>query len=296
MRITALMMSRPRSAWMASTTGQAPAFHFVEALALETLQPLLLLGHRADILLEHDLLGPRRADDLQQPTEMGGGPVGSSLVVNVLAQQKGFQAVLRGLEVSHGVLAPSTQVPNGFVLDPRDVDRLEITAAHQASKRDRVAAVRLHAVAGLSRNERRRDHVTAEALSGEVAIQPIAARAGLIDEDERRTFRLELANQLVDVGLARADRTQRGDLRAALVRRVGYGDGFLVTIETNEERLLDSPMADLHARLCLEHVAALASMRLIRVEWRRSASSRKSYCLDCSDDSFAQRAKETIGL
>src|SRR5206468_12699073 len=41
--------------------------------------------------------------------------------------------------------------------------------------------------------------------------------------------------------------------------------------------LLDSPMADLHACLCLEHLAALASMRLIRVERRRSASLRGSH-------------------
>jgi hypothetical protein len=37
------------------------------------------------------------------------------------------------------------------------------------------------------------------------------------------------------------------------------------------------PVDRLHARLCLEHRAALASMRLIRVERRRSASLRGSH-------------------
>src|SRR2546425_194415 len=32
--------------------------------------------------------------------------------------------------------------------------------------------------------------------------------------------------------------------------------------------LLDSPISDLHTRLCLEHLAALASMMLIRVDQR----------------------------
>src|SRR5439155_25441553 len=51
----------------------------------------------------------------------------------------------------------------------------------------------------------------------------------------------------------------------------------LWTSRPTKSVLLDSPMADLHARLCLRARAALASMRLIRVERRRSASPRGSH-------------------
>src|SRR2546428_2565602 len=51
----------------------------------------------------------------------------------------------------------------------------------------------------------------------------------------------------------------------------------LWTSRPTKSILLDSPMADLHARLCLRARAALASMRLIRVERRRSASPRGSH-------------------
>jgi hypothetical protein len=46
---------------------------------------------------------------------------------------------------------------------------------------------------------------------------------------------LELADQLVDVVLARADRAERYHLGAALLRRVG--DGLLVDIETDGQGL-----------------------------------------------------------
>src|SRR5947209_4270478 len=50
----------------------------------------------------------------------------------------------------------------------------------------------------------------------------------------------------------------------------------LWTSRPTKSILLDSSMADLHARVCLRARAALASMRLIRVERRRSASPRVS--------------------
>jgi hypothetical protein len=66
---------------------------------------------------------------------------------------------------------------------------------------------------------------------------------------------LELPDQLVDVVLSCADRSERHHLGAALLRRVGDGNGLLVNIETDVQGLawLTSTFV-----LCREHRAALA--------------------------------------
>jgi hypothetical protein len=118
-----------------------------------------------------------------------------------------------------------------------DVDRAEIAAAHQAGECGRVAAIGLHPVAGLPRDERRRHDVAAEAFAGEISIEPVTARPRLINEDECRALRLELADQFVDIALARTDRAERYDVSATLVERVGHGNGLFVNIETDIEGL-----------------------------------------------------------
>ena len=168
---------------------------------------------------------------------MGGVPVGPAFVANVLPQQKRLQPALAPLEIIHRVLAPSAQVPQRLVLDLGDVDRRQIPAAHQARQRQRIAAIRFHPVPWLPRNQRRRHHVAGETLPREIAIQPVPTRPRLVDEHQPRALRLELADQLVDVALPRTDRAQRHHLRAPVVRRVGHGDGLLVDIETNIDRL-----------------------------------------------------------
>src|SRR2546421_7882123 len=70
-----------------------------------------------------------------------------------------------------------------------------------------------------------------------ISIQPVPARPRLVGDGERGAFRLELPDQLVDVALSRADHPQRHHLRTAVLCRVGHGNGVLVNIETDEERL-----------------------------------------------------------
>ena len=71
--------------------------------------------------------------------------------------------------------------------------------------------------------------------AGQVAVQPVPARARLVDEHERSALGLELPEERVDVALPRADWAQGHDLGPAVLRRVGDGDGLLVDIETTGE-------------------------------------------------------------
>ena len=73
-------------------------------------------------------------------------------------------------------------------------------------------------------------------MAGELAVQAVAARSGLVGEHEALSFGLQPADQLVDVGRAGADAADVGDLGAAVVGNVGDRDGILVVIETDEQR------------------------------------------------------------
>src|ERR671922_1572848 len=138
---------------------------------------------------------------------MGRGPSGASFVANILTQKKGLEPQLAPVQIAQGVLAPATQVPHGLVFEGGYVNGAQVPAAHQASQRDGIAPVRLHAVTWFSGNQRWGHDSTGEPSAGQIAIQPVAAWPGLINENERRLLRLQFTNELVDVGLARGGLT-----------------------------------------------------------------------------------------
>ena len=101
---------------------------------------------------------------------------------------------------------------------------------------DRVASIGLDLVAGLLRDQRRRDDLTGEPLRGQVAIQPVPARARLVREDQIGGLGLESAHQLGQVRLARADRADKHGRIGALPLGVGDRDRIFVDVETDEKR------------------------------------------------------------
>jgi len=76
--------------------GQAPALHRLVQLVLQAPQPVVLLGHGAEVLLKDDLLGGRGADDFGEPAQMGGVPVRSAFVANVLTSKLAIVPRARG--------------------------------------------------------------------------------------------------------------------------------------------------------------------------------------------------------
>ena len=118
----------------------------------------------------------------------------------------------------------------------RDVHGRQIPRPQQPRQRDSIAPVGLYFVAGLPRDERRRDHLAGEALVGEVAVQVIATRAGFVGEDQRRRLGLQSPNQLVKVGVARAYRAEKHRRRGAVALGMRDGDRVLVHVQTNKKR------------------------------------------------------------
>jgi len=114
-----------------------------------------------------------------------------------------------------------------------DVDRGQIAAGHEPGQGDGVAAVGLDPIAGLARDERRGDDVAGQALEGQVAVQPVPAGAGLVDEHQLGALALKLADHGVDVALPRADGAPGYRAGGAIIARVRDGDGVLVDVETD---------------------------------------------------------------
>src|SRR3989304_5059484 len=103
--VTAAMNWTPRRAWMAVTTGYSRHGFLLVQLRLQPLQPLVLPGDGAHVLLEDDLLRGGRTHHFGQPAQVGGAPAGPAFVAEILAQQEGLQPVLGRFEIPHGVLA-----------------------------------------------------------------------------------------------------------------------------------------------------------------------------------------------
>ena len=138
------------------------------------------------------------------------GPVGPADVVQPEAEQERFQPQLRVLEREARGIAGPTEIAERFVVDRRHVDARQIARAEQPREFDRIASVGLHLVAGLLRNQRRRDDLTGEPLAGQVAIEGVAARAGLVGKHQRGRLRLQPPDQFVEVpAAARSPRQTR---------------------------------------------------------------------------------------
>jgi hypothetical protein len=75
-----------------------------------------------------------------------------------------------------------------------------------------------------------------EPPAGEVAVQHVAAGAGLVGEHQALGVAVQPADELVKVGLAGSDRTDEVGWVAATGHGVGDADGVLVHIQTDEQR------------------------------------------------------------
>jgi len=118
----------------------------------QTLEAFGVLGDSPHVLLEDDLLRWSRTDDFRKPSEMRGAPIGLARIANVLSQEKGFEAILRGFEVTETIFTGTTQISYGFVIDLGDVDGGEVARTHQPGQLAGIAAVGFDPVPGFFRN------------------------------------------------------------------------------------------------------------------------------------------------
>jgi hypothetical protein len=133
---------------------------------------------------------------------MGWPPGGAARIADIVAQGKGFEAMLCCLEVTKGLLAGAAQIPKGLVCHREYVDWRELAGTHQPCEWDGITPVGFHAIARLLGNQGGCDDPIAVTLFRQIAIEPIAAGAGLVDKHQELAFREEPSDQFVELVLS----------------------------------------------------------------------------------------------
>lgn len=129
-----------------------------------------------------------------QPAPVHQGP-GRSVVVMALAQQEAGQLLARLAQSAHRRQARAHKITDrlmGLVGNP---NRRQLASAVQPGKVDRIPPVGLDAVTGLARDQRRSDHGTSVPALGQLPLNAVAARAGLITKPQLAAAAAESCSQ-----------------------------------------------------------------------------------------------------
>ena len=101
---------------------------------------------------------------------------------------------------------------------------------------DRVTKVSLDAIARLVGNQGRGDDPAVMALFRQIPIEPLPTGARFIDKDQVFGFGLQLADELINVGLPGADGAEVEDVGVMVLGNIGDGDRLLMDIQSDIQR------------------------------------------------------------
>jgi len=164
--------------------GKPPGLHLGVECLCQTSQAFGVFGDRANLFLEHDLLGWSRTAHLAEPAQVGGAPGSPARIADIVPQEQRFEPELGGLEIADGIVTGAAQVPDGFILNPGDVDRGQVPRAHQSGQCDGIATVGVDPIPWFGGDQRGSDHPADMAFVGERAVEPIPTRPRFIDKDQ----------------------------------------------------------------------------------------------------------------
>jgi hypothetical protein len=101
-------------------------------------------------------------------------------VLATVPQQKTLKMLTRARhDLADGAAQPD-QVAHGFMIGVGHPDGRQLSSPMKTGEHGRVATIRLHPIARLRRNQRRRHHVASMTKACELAINAIAAWSGFI--------------------------------------------------------------------------------------------------------------------
>ena len=224
---------------------------------IETPNPLDGGSHACQVVIEGDLTGTVAERQGAEPRLVLGRPrpAHPRRRHDALAEQELAEVVLGPEPLGTGVVASPDEIAQCLVGLIRDPHRGEVAAAEQPGELDGIALIRLHPVARPAGDQRRRHHLVLDAQAGELAVQGVAGRAGLV-----RGLQLRIPGQLLDQP---PDRTRVvGDVPVLDDRAVRLGHRHC-------DRLLAHIQTDVPDRL--EHGAGLQRCGSARGELRPPA-------------------------
>ena len=114
---------------------------------------------------------------------MGRAPIGPARVADIVSEQEGFETELGVFEIADGIFTRPGEITHGFIFHLGDIDRSEITRAGQAGQLHGVSAVGFDPITRFFGNQRGGHHPAVVAFFGQIPVEPVATRAGFIDED-----------------------------------------------------------------------------------------------------------------
>jgi hypothetical protein len=147
-----------------------------------------------------------------------------------------LQPKFRRLEVGDGIFTSPTQITDGFIFHGGDVDGGEIARAHEAGQWHRSAAVRFDPVTSLFGAQRGGHDPANVSFFAQIPVEPGAAGAGFVDKHQVCGLRVQLPDELIDVGLSRANGAEVNDLRVMISRDVGDCNRVVMDSHSDVER------------------------------------------------------------
>jgi hypothetical protein len=205
-------------------------------------------GHQ--IVVDDDPLGvvcPREAMD---PLAVRARPV-ASLIVQAASQQQLAQPMPTPLQIFPGIVARARQVAHGLVFRRWRLHRRQQPRAPQLGQLACIAAIRLHPLAGLPRNQCGGHHLTTHSGGRHLPWQGVATQPGFIEHVDRAwRLALELPHEATH--------------GVRVVRQLSGHRLRLVPDQHRDEEVL-LVRVDAHVRSNLFH-DRLPSMRLWRLE------------------------------
>src|SRR4051794_26444944 len=211
---------------------KGPGRNQLGQLLLELLLAALRLVETVDVALQGKLRRGMREPPVREPDTMPEAP-GLAEVADAMLEQEHLD-VRPGLAHIVGRRLPGAdEVPHRLVNLVRGPDEGELAGTQEPRQGNRIAGVVLDPIARLPWRAGRRHHTAGEARGGEMAIERVAARTGLVRELDRPMALDQLARKLRH-GVRRVpDHAPVADL--AVPPRLGdrHRDAVLVVIQAN---------------------------------------------------------------
>ena len=215
---------------------KTPGVHRLVAGLCETLETCGVGGDGTDVCLKDHWRRRGGTAHLTQPPEVGGAPGGPAGVPDILPPAHGLPPKRRGLESAARLFTRPAQIPPRVILNRGDVDGRQVTRAPQVGPCDGVSPGGVDPVAWLFGEHRGRDDPADLALWREIAVEPLATRAGVIHQDEGRAVGLPPTAEVIAVTWSRPDVPEGDDLGLMVLGHRRDRDRVVMDIPADVER------------------------------------------------------------
>jgi hypothetical protein len=215
--------------------GQASRFALGLACLCETLESFGMLLNGTDIFLQDDVLSRCGADDFRQPPEGGRAPMGPAHVTDSLSQQKGFETERGVFEIAAGICTRPGESPDGFIFHRGDRDHGESPRAGEPGQWQGVSAVGCDPIAWFGGDQSGCHDPAVVAFFRQRAGEPGATGTGFVDEEQMLGLRWHCADEWIEVTLAGAKSSERGDLSTMILGDRGDSNRVFVDIHADKE-------------------------------------------------------------